>query len=255
MLGIGLASGLLGGLGGLGGSIIMIPAMTFFFHHRAWDDQHLYQAAAMVMNIAVAIPATLRHRKHQAIRADMFKLMLGPTIIFVVLGVLVSNFFPADVLEKLFALFLLYVCIQTAWQIVRRQPDHTHEHTQVTPLRAGAVGSVMGFAAGLLGVGGGVIAVPLGQRLCRLPLRQAIAVSSAVMVFTSSVGAIIKVGTLPQHHHEPAEALVIALILSPTVVLGGYLGAGLTHRLHLNLVRAILVVMLLASAAKMGGVW
>jgi len=70
---IGLAAGALGGLLGIGGSIIMIPALAIFLG----DDQHLYQAAAMVVNIAVALPAAIRHKRAGALR-DFLNNVLGP---------------------------------------------------------------------------------------------------------------------------------------------------------------------------------
>ncbi len=254
MLGIGLVTGVVGGLVGLGGSIVMIPAMTWLFHGRAWDDQHLYQAAAMVMNVAVAVPATFRHRRAGAIRGDLFRLMLLPTTIAMIGGVVVSNLFEGHRLEVVFAVFLLYVSVMTLVEMVRRRPDLPADGAVVTFWRATGVGGAMGFVGGLLGVGGGTVAVPLARMLCRLPLRQAIAASSAVMGLTSLVGAGLKLATLGSHGQSWMSALVLSLMLSPTVVAGGYLGAGLTHRLPLAAVRGTLVAFLLLAAAKMGGV-
>lgn len=253
MLGIGLVTGVVGGLVGLGGSIVMIPAMTWLFHGRSWDNQHLYQAAAMVMNVAVAVPATLRHRRAGAIRGDLFRMMLLPTTIAMIAGVIVSNMFDGHRLEFIFAAFLLYVSTVTIVDMIRRRPDAPADKAIVTPWRAAGVGGAMGFVGGLLGVGGGTIAVPLARMLCRLPLRQAIAASSAVMGLTSLIGAALKLGTLSSHAQSWREALVLSLVLSPTVVAGGYLGASLTHRLPLGVVRGALVAFLLLAAAKMSG--
>ena len=60
---IGLLAGLLGGLLGIGGSIVMIPAMT----EVLGPDQHLYQAAAMTVNFFVVVPAVIRHSRAGAI--------------------------------------------------------------------------------------------------------------------------------------------------------------------------------------------
>ncbi|MCH9003289.1 MAG: TSUP family transporter, partial [Planctomycetes bacterium] len=63
MLLIGLFTGVVGGLLGVGGSIVMIPAMT----EVIGPDQHLYQAAAMIVNFFVVVPAVYQHRKAGAI--------------------------------------------------------------------------------------------------------------------------------------------------------------------------------------------
>lgn len=250
---IGLIAGSLGGLLGIGGSIVMIPAMAIMFHTRAWGDQHLYQAAAMAVNVAVAVPAALRHRKAGAIHSRLFRIMLPAAMIAIVVGVLVSNLFDATTLKRIFAAFLVYVVVTNVIKLVRKQPEHPAEHARVNLLTGGLVGSVMGFAAGLLGIGGGGIAVPLANLVCRVPLRQAIAASAAVMCLTAGVGAAIKIGTLPEHGHPWTQAVVLAVILSPTAMIGGHLGATLTHRTNVRLVRAIFTAVIALAAARMAG--
>lgn len=250
---IGLVAGVLGGLLGIGGSIIMIPAMAIVFARRPWGDQHLYQAAAMAVNVAVALPAALKHRKAGALHRPLFRILLPAAMVAIVLGVLVSNLFDPPTLKRIFALFLVYIIIDNTVKLIGQRPEHEPHDARVNLATGGLVGATMGFAAGLLGIGGGGIAVPLANVVCRVPLRQAIAVSAAVMCLTAGVGAIIKISTLPQHGHDWSEALVIALILSPTAVLGGHLGASLTHRVPVRLVRAIFTLVIALAAARMAG--
>lgn len=252
---IGLLAGLLGGLAGLGGSGIMIPALAIVFHGREFDNQHLYQAAAMVVNVCVAIPAALRHKRSGMVRADLFRSMLPATAVAIVLGVLFSNLIDGKMLEKCFAVFMVFVAVQTVWAALKREPEMDESMARVTPARGAAVGGIMGFFAGVLGVGGGIVAVPLAKVLCRLPLKKCIAASSAVMGVTSAVGAAIKIGTLGSHGISPRHAVVLALALAPTAMLGGYVGAGLTKVLPLLYVRLVLSVLLLATSAKMVGLW
>ena len=60
LLSVGLVAGGLGGLLGIGGSVIMIPAMAILL---GWDF-HLAQAVAMTVNPAVALSATLKHQRN-----------------------------------------------------------------------------------------------------------------------------------------------------------------------------------------------
>ena len=252
---IGLFAGMLGGLAGLGGSIIMIPAMAVLFHGRPFDNQHLYQAASMAVNVCVSIPAALRHRRAGMIRADLFRAMVPATVVMIVVGVGVSNAIDSKALEACFAVFVVCVAVQTIWSAARRCPDVDESLARVDWKRGWVVGGVMGFFAGLLGVGGGVVAVPLAVVVCRLPLKKCIAASAAVMGVTSAFGAAIKLGTLPSHGFTMAQGLLLALALAPTAVVGGFVGAGLTKALPLVWVRVVLGVLLLATSAKMVGVW
>ena len=256
LLMLGLVAGTLGGLLGIGGSIIMIPALVIIFGSRSWAEQHLFQAAAMLVNVAVAIPAALRHRRAGMLHKQLFRIMLPVTMVFIIVGVLVSDRIDGAVLQRLFALFLLYVVIVNVRRLLRRPAAPGMESPGVVDLpRGGVCGAVMGFMAGLLGIGGGGVAVPLIQMVCRLPLRQCIAVSANVMCLTAGVGALTKLSTLHQHDAEWQRAVVIAVILAPSAVLGGFCGAGLTHRLPLKWIRCAFVVVLLITAGKMGGVF
>src|SRR5690606_25680314 len=80
---LGLFAGVFGGMLGVGGSVIMIPGLTFAFG----TNQHLYQAAAMVANVAVAVPSALRHRRQGAIVPQVMRWMLPAAIVAVLAGV------------------------------------------------------------------------------------------------------------------------------------------------------------------------
>lgn len=251
--GLGLVAGVLGGLLGIGGSVILIPGMAVFLHDANPESQHLYQATAMMVNIAVSVPAALRHRRSGTIRADLFRILLPAAAVAIVAGVLLSNLIPGLWLRRVFAAFLLYAAVSDIWNFVRQRPDFPPEGAVVTVPRGVSVGGVMGAAAGLLGIGGGVIGIPLAQRLCRLPLKQCIGVSSAVMCLTAIAGAGVKTATLGEHGYSPGSAVIMAAAMAPTAVLGGRIGAGLTQRLPTTAVRVAMVLLLLLSAWQMSG--
>ena len=190
LLTVGLCVGLMGGLLGLGGSIIMIPVLTIALQ----KDQHLAQAAAMIVNVFIALLAIARHNRAKAIRWDVMGRMIPVGTIAMIAGVLLSNQFPALTLQRVFGAFILFILIAALLRLFNSNDDEsdTVESPEVTWPAVITIASTMGFVGGLLGIGGGPIAVPLLQRLGQLPLRQAIATSSAVMATTSFVGAAQK---------------------------------------------------------------
>jgi hypothetical protein len=265
---IGLLAGTLGGLLGVGGSVITIPGMAILF--GTGENQHLYQAAAMTANLAVAIPAARRHTKAGALNPDVLRWMLPAAILAIVLGVLASNLtlFKNETgglwLGRILAVFLVYVVVVNIRKLMHLsagKPRNHMDHAKVTPIRSGSAGGVMGLAAGLLGIGGGALAVPLQQTLTKIPLRNAIANSSFVMVFSAGIGAALKLATLEEHYPptldaEPAwqVAAMLALILAPTAILGSGIGAKLTHALPVQYVRFAFVLLMIAAAYKMAAV-
>ncbi|MHC4908615.1 MAG: TSUP family transporter, partial [Planctomycetota bacterium] len=102
---LGLCAGILGGLLGIGGSILMIPALKLLID----TDQHLAQAAAMIVNLFVALPAMLRHLRNGAVRWDVVLRMLPFGVVTILAGVELSNVFDgrdSRLLTFAFGLFL-----------------------------------------------------------------------------------------------------------------------------------------------------
>ncbi|MEQ9461175.1 MAG: sulfite exporter TauE/SafE family protein [Phycisphaeraceae bacterium] len=249
---IGLAAGTLGGLLGVGGSLIIIPLLTICYGR----DQHLYQAAAMVVNIAVSVPSALRHRRAGAMIPQALRWMIPLAVVGVVLGVALSNLpiFQGPQggiwLGRLLALFQLYVIALNIHRLL--QPSsNTTANARITPLASASTGGAMGVVAGLLGIGGGAVAVPMQQAIMAMPLRNAIANSAAVICLSATIGALVKNATLAQHGMPWWTGLLLAAMLAPTAAIGGRLGANLTHSLPTRQVRIALIIVLALSAYKM----
>jgi hypothetical protein len=119
-------------------------------------------------------------------------------------------------------------------------------------LTAAAVVAVpTGLIAGLLGVGGGLIAVPLQRRVLGLPIRTAIANSAAIIVVTSVFGATAKNYAYVASEHGDYRSFMLALFLIPTAILGSMAGSRLTHRAPLDLVKGAFFVLLVLAALRL----
>lgn len=262
-LAIGCAGGMLGSMLGLGGSTVVIPLATMLL---APDKQQL-QAAAMVSNVAVALSALRRYHAMGAVDWTLARRITPWALVAVLGGVAVSVVVTATPFRLLFALFLLVVAARELHGALTR-PDAagagapgastTPTPPTLAPRQAGAIGAAMGFISGLLGVGGGVVAVPLLRTWARLPVREAAATSVCAMVPLSAVGAITKGATLAWS--APAQpggtapllgAAWIALALVPGALLGGSLGASMHKRLPAPVIHWVLILWLPASALGM----
>ena len=255
---IGLAAGVLGGLLGVGGSLIIIPALIFYFSctpagYRG-DDQHLLQAAAMIVNVFVAAPSVAAHWKAGAIMRSVVVWLIPSAIAGILTGVALSNssVFAREngaYLAMVLCGFLVYVIGYNVYRMCR--PPRPTDEKEIPPAAPGkviCVGLVMGLFAGLLGIGGGAICVPIQQVLLKLPLRRAIANSAVTIPFASLVGAIHKNLTLGGHGVAISESLLLAAMLIPTAMIGGYLGGRLTHVLPRRVLRAVFIIFLATVA-------
>lgn len=259
LLAIGLAAGLLGGLLGIGGSVIFIPAATLIIG----PDQQIYQAAAMILNVAVAGTATIKHIRKKAIRPSVLKRMVPAAIVFVIAGVLLSNVLAGQVLMRLFGVLLLIIVVIEIFTLLKQrrteedEEKETRSQVETWPV-LGPIGAGMGFVGGLLGIGGGIFVVPLLRGIARFPLPQAIASAACVTLPMSLFGAILKNATLHQISvdGEPLSvwnSLSIAAVLIPTAIFGSWLGATLLHRLPINAIRIVFIALLIYVGLQMIG--
>ncbi|MFZ9879907.1 MAG: sulfite exporter TauE/SafE family protein [Phycisphaerales bacterium] len=252
---IGLAGGLAGGMLGIGGSVVVIPLLTF----AIGPNQHLYQSAALIANLLVASSSALKHRGKGTIRGDLAPRMLVVAGALSIAGVFVSNLVDATRLMAVFGGFLIYLAANELVSMVRSRGKPVDEPTsdQVRIGPASPIAGLGGFAAGLLGIGGGVIMIPLLRKFARIPLRQCIATSAVVMLGSTAVGALAKnmsVSGLKDPSGMPltlAQSLTLAGMLAPTALVGGYLGAGISYRLPLKALKVVFAVLLAFAGARM----
>ncbi len=251
---IGLAAGVLGGLAGVGGSMIMLPALHWVFGEKSPHTHHLYMAAAMTVNVFVSFPAAIRHYRNGIVRRDLLGSLIPATLVSMIIGVFTGNLFDGNVLKIGLAIFLLVYCAFNVWRLMSKKGIDA-DGQRTTRVRLLVSASLTGFIGGLLGLGGGVMLVPALQMICRVPLKQAIATSSAVICITSIIGAGAKMASLPSLDQSVSDALLLAAAMAPTAMLGGVVGAQLTHILPTRTVRLLMTLLLLVAAAKLGGVW
>jgi len=261
LAGIGLVAGVLGGLLGVGGSIVMIPAMT----ELLGPQQHLYQAAAMIVNFFVVLPALYQHHRAGAVMVPVVRRMAPLAIVAVVLGVLASEWsiFKGQGqarLVVLFGAFLVWEGVRNALRLWRGKAGSSTARRPFDPQRDGLKAALLaglptGFIAGLLGVGGGTVCVPIQNRFLRIPLRNAIANSTAAIVTLSLIGAASKNWAMATQHVEytVSQSLWLAGMLIPTAMVGAWLGSRLMYVLPLKALRIVFAVFLFAAGSRM--VW
>lgn len=252
---IGLVAGVCGGLLGIGGSVVMIPGMTLVLGPR----QHLYQAAALIVNFFVAVPSVTQHVRAKAVRMGVLRMLVPGAVVGAVCGVGLSELAifrgaGAIYLTGMFGVFLLLVAMKDMRSMFgAKRADVGMERGDAWFRGVMLVGLPTGLVSGLLGVGGGVVAVPLQRRLLGVPLRSAIANSAGMIVVLSVVGAGVKHYGIWRHHAEIAlgEPLRLALFLIPTAAAGAWIGSRLTHVLPLKWVRIAFVLLLLVVGLRM----
>ena len=271
----GLFGGMIGGLLGIGGSVGIIPLATIFIS----PDKQQLQCAAMLCNVAVAATAYRRYLKAGKIEWTFARRIVPAALLFVLLGVAASTVIDASNFRVMFAAFLLIVALRE-FRLLAMGSEHAPDDArELSPARGAGIGTIMGFLSGLLGIGGGVVGVPLMRAWARIPMKRAVVTSVCTMVPLSIVGAAMKSITLwntPVDAHgatitaaaaaaesstavsataSPDNALIHALFIAacliPTAMIGSWTGATINVRVTGKAVRWVLATYLPIAAAWM----
>jgi uncharacterized protein len=257
----GMAAGTFGSLLGLGGGVLIVPLLTLGF------DLPLREAVGVSL---VSVIMTSGASAGVYLERHVANLRLGMTLeLFTAFGALVGGLvaflLAENVIAGLFAILLVYTAVSMArgarsgGAAAETAADPVADDDgppsfsdtlggpgyRVHRLPAASLGSVFaGVTSALLGVGGGLIKVPIMHLLMGVPLRVATATSNLMIGVTASAGAIVYL----------LRGGIDPYVAGPTAVgvfLGASLGSRIAHRIDTRILRLLFVVVLLYTALLM----
>ncbi|WP_025731819.1 sulfite exporter TauE/SafE family protein [Carnimonas nigrificans] len=249
---VGACSGVLAGLFGVGGGIIIVPALVFAFKAQGIDPTVLTQLAvgtSLAVILFTSVNSVLGHQKKGAVRWDLFKWMAMGILVGAVLGSLTATWIPGDKLQLIIGIFAVCMSIQMALNLrPKGDPSQDQEHVTIKPLWLQIAGLIIGWASAIFGVGGGSLTVP-ALSWKGIPMRQAVATSAAggmpIALFSSLSFMFFGWGnpSLPNWSlgYVYLPALVGMAIMS---MLFARVGVALAHRLSQKMLRGLFAALL-----------
>lgn len=224
----GTGVGALGSLLGIGGGLIMVPFLHLLFH----APFRTAIGISLLSIIATASGAASVYTRHGTVAIRLGIVLELATVTGGITGGVIAGRLSEQILSFLFALLLIF----TAGTMMRapqdravERPNEPHEEQADTigmrNLPLGLGGSfVAGISAGLLGIGGGVIKVPLMHEVMGVPFKIATATSTFMMGVTATATALV------YYARGDIDPLLAApMILG--ILLGANAGARLARRL------------------------
>ncbi|MBO1329907.1 sulfite exporter TauE/SafE family protein [Streptomyces sp. VRA16 Mangrove soil] len=229
---IGLALGALGG----GGSVLAVPALIYLL---GFDPVGATTASLVIVTLT-SVTALVAHGRDGNVRWRTGLLFAAAGIGPAMLGGALAARIPSGVLTAAFAL----VAGAAAVRMLRSRPA-AEGPVAVRPVRAASVGAGLGAVTGVLGVGGGFLAVPALVGVLGLRMRNAVGTSLLVITVNSLAALATRAGTV-QHLDWAVVGPFVA-----AAVLGSWDGKRLSEKISGNTLQRIFAVLLLAVAAFM----
>jgi uncharacterized membrane protein YfcA len=198
LVAIGICTGFLAGMLGVGGGMMQVPFMTIILAKKGVpDDMAIKMAIATSMaTIMFTSMSSLRaHHRRGAVRWDLVR-GIAPGIVAggLMAGAGVFAFIKGPQLALVFALFISFSAVQ---MLRNRQPRPTRQMPGLPGQMA--LGGGIGLLSGLVGAGGAFIASPF-MTWCNVPMHQVVATSAALgfpVALASTAGYVISGWNLP----------------------------------------------------------
>ncbi len=204
---VGVVVGVMAGLFGVGGGFLMVPAQFWALGLLGVDPETALRTA-FGTSLAVVIPTAASgawaHHCRRCVRWDAVRWMGPSAAIASLAGALLSTRVPGRPLELLLGLVLCGAAVQLLLQ--RASCDLGGEERTLTRGGYLALGLPGGVLSGLLGIGGGIVLVPLLSLVLRYPVRTAVGTSTPVILCAALGGVVGYALTAP--------AALVALPLS-----------------------------------------
>ncbi|MEO5367051.1 MAG: sulfite exporter TauE/SafE family protein [Magnetococcus sp. WYHC-3] len=189
-LGAGLAGGVLAGMFGVGGGIVIVPALLVLFHLDGLNpviSMHLAVGTSLASIVVTNLSATYFHHRRESVDWTLALHFTPGILVGAWFGAQAAAFLDGGQLRQLFALFEIAIGLKML--------HHKGTPERNTVPRVGMVAHpVLGLAIGgissLFGIGGGTLSVPVLNLLCGAAMRRAVGTASAMGVALALSGTV-----------------------------------------------------------------
>jgi uncharacterized protein len=249
----GAVAGIIAGLLGVGGGIVVVPALYWLFTAQGLPQTTIMQMAlgtSLATIVFTSIASFRAHDRRGAVRWDIFKSITPGILIGSLCGSWVAAQLSTKLLKGFFVAFLYFVSIQMLLNI---KPKPSRQ----VPNTGGmfATGGIVGLVSNLVGIGGGTMTVPF-LTWCNIPIHVAVGTASAIGLPIAAAGTIgylangLAANALPSLSlgfiYLPALIGIVAMSMWTAKY-----GAILAHALPVATLKRVFALFLLAMATRM----
>ena len=236
-------AGFMAGLLGVGGGIIMVPALYYAFTVLEFDivtRMHLAVGTSLAIIIPTSIISTLTHREHDAVDFKMVK-SFG---IFILIGVFFGTFLAVNLKTPALVLFFSIFAFMVGLFFIFLREKLVDNPKQISNLIKNISGILIGFISIPLGIGGGSLMVPF-MRTFGYDIRKSIGTAAAVGFLIAVTGTITMItgGKIIDNVNTPFSLGYINLlgfiVFVPVTMIMARLGAKAVYKIDKKILSKI----------------
>jgi len=250
----GVAGGILAGLLGVGGGIVIVPALYLALSTAGMDPAITMQVAvgtSLATIVFTSLSSGYGHFKRGAIDMELLKLWAPSLLVGVIVGALLGGYVSGLILVGVFATVAALVAID---MIFRKTKDDPTPRSFAKPVWA-VLGTVTGALSAMMGIGGGTIGVPLLNFL-GYDIRRAVGTSAAIGFIIGLPGAVVYALTGLGAEGLPPFSLgyvnlAAAAIIIPLTSSFAHVGVKLAHSIPRRALRFAFGIFLMITSLRM----
>ncbi|MCF6300683.1 MAG: sulfite exporter TauE/SafE family protein [Proteobacteria bacterium] len=250
---LGLGVGFFAGLLGIGGGAIMVPILTSLFIAQGFSAEHVVHmalATSLSAMIVTAFSSIKTHHAHKAILMPIVKNISPAIIIGSFLAASLATQISAHSLAVFFVIFMSFIALQ---MLLNKKPKPSRQVPGMLTLSF--AGLVIGAISAVVAIGGGALTVPF-LSWCNINIKNAIATSAAIgmpIAIFGSMAYIVnswQITSLPEY--SVGYVYIPAMIsISVSSYFTAPIGAKLTHRLPVAILKKVFALLVVLLAVKM----
>ncbi|WP_308368451.1 MULTISPECIES: sulfite exporter TauE/SafE family protein [unclassified Microbulbifer] len=189
---LGAAAGTIAGLFGVGGGLIIVPALVLVFTARGLAPEiltHMAVATSLATIVITSLSSIRTHHLKGAVDWSIFLAMTPGILLGSWLGGVTAHLLPGAWLQLLIGVFALAIAVKMWLDGLRHAQLPTDGSRLPGAAALSAGGGVIGWASAIFGIGGGSLTVPFLSH-CRVQMQRAVATSAACGLPIAVAGAI-----------------------------------------------------------------
>ena len=247
-------AGFMAGLLGVGGGIVMVPALYYAFTVLDFDivtRMHLSVGTSLAIIIPTSIISTMTHKEYDAVDFKMVR-SFG---VFILAGVIGGTFLAVNLKTPALVLFFSIFALMVGLFFIFLREKLVDNPKQISAIVKNISGVIIGFISVPLGIGGGSLMVPF-MRTFGYDIRKSIGTAAAVGFLIAVTGTITMItgGKIIDNVRTPYSVGYINLlgfaVFVPVTMVMARIGAKVVHKIDKKLLSKIFGIFLILVSIR-----